>query len=104
MDLTTDYWKLCHDNLVDSQNRQSITLIDLDQTESFFTMFNQLRREHPDTDRKDVFQSLLQYGTEADQDAYHKLVLYYVDNNQPEFFEWEEKLYGLTGNCAVRID
>lgn len=104
MDLTTDYWKLCHDNLVDSQNRQSITLIDLDQTESFFTMFNQLRREHPDTDRKDVFQSLLQYGTEADQDAYHKLVLYYVDNNQPEFFEWEEKLYGITGNCAVRID
>ena len=104
MDLTTDYWKLCHDNLVDSRNRQSITLIDLDQTESFFTMFNQLRREHPDTDRKDVFQSLLQYGTEADQDAYHKLVLYYVDNNQPEFFEWEEKLYGITGNCAVRID
>lgn len=104
MDLMPEYWKLCRRNLTDSGIRQSVTLIDLEQYDSFFRMFNPIYKEHLIGKGMDIYRALLEYGSETDQSMYQALVPYYMDNNGPDVFEWDEHLYGITADLMVQLD
>ena len=102
VNISAKWWKYCKKNIVSGKHKQSMTLLDMRQYETFAGEYSKLYKKVYDLWGQDVYTTINKYGSSKLKKHYNKLVVYYKDNNSAKsYFKWDSKAYGLTAQSAL---
>ncbi len=95
--LTAKYWKYCKQNIKKGKHKQSMTLFDMREYESYIKEYSKMHKKLSNTFGKDMYSLIKKHGNTKLKNAYNDFVLYYRDNNsKTSYFKWDSKAYGVT--------
>lgn len=95
--ITAKFWKYCKQNLIDGKHKQSMTLFDMREYESYIKEYSKMHKKLSNTFGKDMYSLIKKYGSTKLKNAYDDFVIYYKDNNsKTNYFKWDSKAYGVT--------
>ncbi len=95
--ITSKYWKYCKKNLKKGKHKQSMTLFDMREYESFIKEYSKMHKKVSNAYGKDMYSLIKKHGSTKLKNAYNDFVIYYNDNNsKTNYFKWDSKAYGLT--------
>ena len=96
VDITAKYWKYCNKNLKAKKYKQSMTLFDMREYESFMKEYSKMHKKLSNTFGKDMYSLIKKHGSTKLKNMYDDLVIYYKDNNsKTNYFKWDSKAYGV---------
>ena len=97
VNISAKWWKYCKKNIISGKHKQSMTLLDMRQYETFAAEFSKLYRKLDYSWGQDVYSLIKKHGSSKLKKLYNKLVVHYKDNNNAKsYFKWDSKAYGLT--------
>lgn len=105
IDMTESYWSLCRNELKKGKIKQSMTLLDMEAYDSFFASFNSLYDKYNKNNKiVDIYSFISKYGSKQDLKLYNEFVVYYKNNNNENYFNWNEEGNGALAYSKVKLN
>ena len=91
------YWPYCKKSIKKNKAKQSMTLLDMREYESFMKEYSKTHKKISNPWGKDLYSLVKKYGDSKLKEKYKDFVIYYKDNNSStNYFKWDSKAYGVT--------
>ncbi len=97
VDTKAKYWAWCKKSISKGKHKQSMTLLDMREYESFIKAYSKMLKKTRDPYGTDLYTYVKKYGDSSLKKKYDKFVIYYKDtNSKKKFFKWDKSSYGVT--------